>query len=151
MDGMRFFDLQVDIHIVESLVAGLVVGPLVVWTSRHNGWDFAFIARTDDADLDQVWQAILVGINPAFDINDLADGILTGKGGEALAIKIVILVGFRDQTITDQLIDQAIASFGAGIKELVEIFKKRAIRDGESCFLAKGLAIIKIDKKAKAQ
>ena len=123
----------------------------MVGTSRHNSWNFAFIARTDDADLDQVWQAILIGIDPTFDINDLANSILTGKGGETLAIKIVILVGFRDQTITDQLIDQAIAPFGAGIKELVEIFKKRAIGDGESCFLAKCLTVIKIDKKAKAQ
>ena len=148
---MRFFDLQVDIHIVEGLIAGLVVGPLVIRTCGHYSWNLDFTARADNADLDQVWQTILVGIDPTFDINDLTDGIMARKGCEALAIKIVILVGLRDQTITDQLIDQAIASFGAGVQELVEIFKKRAIGDGEMGFLAKGLAIIKIDKKAKAQ
>ena len=44
------------------------------------------------------------------------------KGCEALTIKIVILVGLRNQTIADQLIDQGIASFGAGVQELVEVF-----------------------------
>ena len=93
---MRFFDLEVDIHIVEGLVAGLVVGPLVIGTCGHDSWDLAFIARTDDADLDQVWQAILIGINPAFDINNLTNSILARKGCEALAVKIVILIGLRD-------------------------------------------------------
>ena len=119
---MRFFNLEVDIHIVEGLVAGLVVSPLVVRASGHDSWNLAFVARTDDADLDQVWQAILVGIDPTFDINDLADGIMARKGCEALTIKIVILVGLRNQTIADQLIDQGIASFGAGVQELVEVF-----------------------------
>ena len=50
-----------------------------------------------------------------FDINDLTDSIMARKGCEALTIKIVILVGLRHQTITDQLIDQGIASFGAGV------------------------------------
>ena len=103
---MRFFDLEVDIHIVEGLVAGLVVGPLVVRASGHDSWNLAFVARTDDADLDQVWQAILVGIDPTFDINDLTDSILACKGREALAVKIVILVIFRNQAIADQLIDE---------------------------------------------
>ena len=102
---MRFFNLEVDIHIVEGLIAGLVVGPLVIRTCGHNSWNLAFIARTDDADLNQVWQAILVGIDTAFDINDLTDSIMACKGREALAIKIVILVGLRNQTIADQLID----------------------------------------------
>ena len=105
MNGMRFFNLEVDIHIVEGLVAGLVISPLVVRASGHYSWNLAFIARTDDADLNQVWQAILVGINPTFDINDLADGIMACKGCEALTIKIVILVGLRNQTIADQLIN----------------------------------------------
>ena len=102
---MRFFNLEVDIHIVEGLVAGLVVSPLVVRASGHDSWNLSFIARTDDADLDQVWQTILIGIDPAFDINDLADGILACKGREALTIKIVILVGLRNQTIANQLIN----------------------------------------------
>ena len=106
MNGMRFFDLEVDIHIVEGLVAGLIVGPLVIRTCGHYSWNLAFVARTDDADLDQVWQTILIGIDPAFDINDLTDGILARKGCEALAIKIVILVIFRNQAIADQLIDE---------------------------------------------
>ena len=115
MNGMRFFNLEVDIHIVEGLVAGLVVSPLVVRASGHDSWNLAFVARTDNADLDQVWQTILIGIDPAFDINDLTDSIMARKGCEALTIKIVILVGLRHQTITDQLIDQGIASFGAGV------------------------------------
>ncbi len=106
MNGMRFFDLEVDIHIVEGLVAGLIVGPLVIRTCGHNSWNLAFIARTDNADLDQVWQTIFVGIDPTFHIDDLADGIMARKGCEALAVKIVILVIFRNQAIADQLIDE---------------------------------------------
>ena len=77
----------------------------MVGTSGHDCWDLAFIARTDNTDLDQIWQAIFIGIDPAFDINDLTNSILASKGGQALTIKIVILISLRNQAVTDQLID----------------------------------------------
>ncbi len=58
-------------------------------------------------DLDQVWQTIFVWYRPdSLHIGDLADGIMTRKGCEALAVKIVILAIFRNQAIADQLIDE---------------------------------------------
>ena len=47
--------------------------------------------------LTKFWQTIFVGIDPTFHIDDLADGIMARKGCEALAVKIVILVIFRNQ------------------------------------------------------
>ena len=103
---MRFFDLEVHIHIIERLVTSLVIGSLVIRASSHDGWNFSFIARANNIDLDQIWKTILVAINSTFYIDHFTDHIMARKGCEALAVKIVILVIFRNQAIADQLIDE---------------------------------------------
>ncbi len=41
LEWYEIFDLEVDIHIVEGLVAlALIVGPLVIRTCGHNKWEF---------------------------------------------------------------------------------------------------------------
>ena len=86
---------------MESLVAGRVIGSLMIRRSSHDGRDFPLIAGTDDADLDEIRTTVLISIHAWFHVNYLSDSIMAGKGCQALTIEVVVGIVLRNQSLTD--------------------------------------------------